>query len=358
MGHDGVYTDKQGNEFPVTFSVMDYTDTHSRVSENGLAAQVGYLAQDDDSINPRVDYDNFGIMVCFSRKYNLGDKHHYADSEEFMRCLAADIDPDINGKIDALHNDKYQELISGGMSHDSAVDTVYAAIDKLISDTIKGSGTIMLPLYLMDHSSLSMSVRDFSDQWDSGQVGVIYATGSRIKEEFGDGEDAVEKATNLLKGEVETYDQYLMHEVYGVNVESFVNIGPIDEPEWVQADIESCWGFFGTKYAEEELKIAFDDALDDFNALAAQKGEERAAMDEAARVAALAKSFVFEVGSYFEPGAGINDGGDTIIVTVQSGEPGGEHGEFQRFMQDALAEWYDRPVQVVDAEAKPSGPKM
>jgi hypothetical protein len=358
MGRADAYTDDLGNEFPVTFRVMDYVDAFSRVSDNGLVAQVGYLAQDDDSIDPRVDNENFGKMICFHSRYNLGDKHHYSEPIDLMRSIAEDIDPDIDEKIEALNNDKYQELVNGGMAHYPAANIVDAEIDKLISSTINGSGAVMLPLYLLDHSGLSMSVSGFSDRWDSGQVGLIYATGKQIKEEFGDAEDAVERATNLLKGEVEMYDQHLRNEVYGVNIETFVNTGSVDEPEWEQEDIDSCWGYFGTKYAEEELKDQFDGALAGFNALAAQKGAEREAEEEAARIAGLARTYSFEIKENHDPNAGISFYGDTVSITVHSGDPGGELGDFIEHMRQALADWYDGPVTALDAENKPSGPKM
>lgn len=34
------------------------------------------IQPDDDPLNPRED-DNFGKMVCFHRRYHLGDHHNY-----------------------------------------------------------------------------------------------------------------------------------------------------------------------------------------------------------------------------------------------------------------------------------------
>lgn len=361
MGRNNSFTDDQGNEFPVTFAISGFSDTYSRVSENGLVAQVAYLADDADSTDPRADFDHFGKMICFHSRYRLGDKHTYSDPDDFMQSLASEIDPDIEEKIEALNNDKYQELVDGGMGHYAAADIVSSNIQELLSNTIKESGAVILPLYLYDHSGLSMSVSSFSDKWDSGQVGVIYATGKQVQEEFGNDPDvAIEGATNLLKGEVESYDQHLRGEVYGVNLETFVNVGTVEEPEWESENIDSCWGYFGSEYAQGELKSNFENenTIKEFELLAGQKGEEKAALDEAARLASRAKSFVFEVESHFEPAAGITAYGDTVTVTVHSGEPGGEPGEFQQFIQGALAEWYDRPVQVVEDKPKPVGPKM
>lgn len=42
-----------------------------------------------------------------------------------------------------------------------------------------------------------------------------------------------------------------------------------------------------------------------------------------------------------EPAAGINGFSDVVTIKVDSGDPGGEPGEFQNFMQECLGEWFD-----------------
>lgn len=42
-----------------------------------------------------------------------------------------------------------------------------------------------------------------------------------------------------------------------------------------------------------------------------------------------------------EIGAGIRSYTDTVIIDVESGDPGGDNEEFMNFMQSALAEWFD-----------------
>jgi hypothetical protein len=44
---------------------------------------------------------------------------------------------------------------------------------------------IYLPLYLYDHSGITMSYKPFGCRWDSGQVGFIYMTAQDIKKEYG-----------------------------------------------------------------------------------------------------------------------------------------------------------------------------
>ena len=106
---------------------------------------------------------------------------------------------------------------------------------------------IILPLYLYDHGGITMNTTGFSCPWDSGQVGWIYCTkedfiketGYTEKELFEEG-----KAEALLKGEVETYDQYLTGDVYGFVLE--------DEDG---NQIDSCWGFYGSDWKEFQFLI-------------------------------------------------------------------------------------------------------
>ena len=46
-----------------------------------------FLMPDSDPVNPRVEWDNFGTMVCFHSRYALGDKHNYSNAEELFQKL-------------------------------------------------------------------------------------------------------------------------------------------------------------------------------------------------------------------------------------------------------------------------------
>ena len=56
----------------------------------------------------------------------------------------------------------------------------------------------------------------------------------------------------------------------------------------------------------------------------------------------------FDIKNSGEVDAGLLPYTDTVIIDVESGNPGGEDGEFMEFMQSALAEWFDGSS--VDAE--------
>ena len=123
---------------------------------------------DNDPINPRKEWDNVGKMVCFHKRYDLGDKHDYK-SDNYS---------------------SWEELKDAIMENEN-VHTI-------------------LPLYLYDHSGITISNTSFSCQWDSGQVGFIYATKEAVqKYEVKD-----ELVSKLLESETLDYDTYLRGEVY------------------------------------------------------------------------------------------------------------------------------------------------
>jgi hypothetical protein len=159
------------------------------------------IIQDSDPTSPRED-DNLGTMICFHRRYNLGDKHDYQSISELK--------------------------------------------DK--------NDVISLPLYLYDHGGITMSTSPFSCSWDSGQVGVIFVSKKRVREEFGVkriSNKLQEKVINILKGEVETYDQYLTGDVYGYEICEVITCSEGHEHE---NELDSCWGFYGSDYCMEEAE--------------------------------------------------------------------------------------------------------
>jgi hypothetical protein len=163
------------------------------------------IVPDHDPMDPR-EWDNLGTMVCFHKRYNLGDKHNYSDPRDFLVTLLGEFGKDFN-------------------------DLVQKFYDRFF----------VLPLYLYDHSGLSMHWSDdtypFNCQWDVSQVGWIYVTREQLTKEGIDHSRAFE----ILKGEVETYNQFLTGDVWGIQIFD-------DEGEMV----DSSYGYYGYKYAEEE----------------------------------------------------------------------------------------------------------
>lgn len=173
------------------------------------------IFQDEPYDSPRT-WDNLGTMVCFHRRYNLGDKHDY-------------------------NKDDYSS---------------WAELKETLIESYNAK--VILPLYLYDHSGITMNTTGFSCGWDSGQVGWIFASEDCIKKEYNVDvitDDILEKVTNMLKGEVETYDQYLTGDIYGFRISK---IDKCDHGHEHKDEIDSCWGFYGTDSVEEEGKRVLD----------------------------------------------------------------------------------------------------
>lgn len=187
------------------------------------------IEQDDmDHSSPR-DWDNMGTMVCFHKSYVLGDKDHGYDPSEY---------------------DGWSEMA--------------AAIQK------DEDLAVILPLYLYDHSGISMSVGRFDCHWDSGQVGFIFVSKKKVREEYGKkrlSQKILELVENALIGEVGTYDQYLTGDVWGYVIED-------DEGN----HLDSCWGFYGRDTCEEEAKSVMETLEKEVQESAANLKRVQAAM--------------------------------------------------------------------------------
>lgn len=167
------------------------------------------IKSDDHSQNPRTEWENLGTMVCFHGRYSLGDNGH---------------------GFDVGDHESFKELADAIQKEDIAV---------------------ILPLYLYDHSGITMSTGSFSCKWDSGQVGFIYITKEKARKEFGIKRITKawkEKLTLYLEGEVETYDNYLTGSVYYFNVDD--------------CEDASCGGFYGDDHEKSGLLDHARNAID------------------------------------------------------------------------------------------------
>jgi hypothetical protein len=163
------------------------------------------IRQDEYPESPRQD-DNLSTMICFHGRYNLGDKHDYS------------------------HKD-----YSGWAEMETAI--------------IKNEKpAVILPLYLYDHSGITISTSPFSCKWDSGQIGFIFVSKEKLRKEYNVKrltQQIIDKAEKVLLAEVETYDLYLRGDVYGYTL--------LDENDAVE---DSCYGYFGDE-GIEQIKSEF-----------------------------------------------------------------------------------------------------
>ena len=159
---------------------------------------------DDCGDSPR-NWDNLGTMVCFHKRYDLGDDNDYCSSN-------------------------------------------YDGWEEMKEDIIEKENVhTILPLYLYDHSGITMSTSPFSCRWDSGQVGWIFVSKDKVQKESLD-ETKIEE---YFKGEVEIYDQYIRGDVYGYKV---YKVETCDKDCEHEEELDSCWGFYGEEECINEAK--------------------------------------------------------------------------------------------------------
>ncbi len=161
-------------------TIMEIT---SKTLPNGYKVVVTY---DTDPESPRA-WDNLGTIVLNNRsRYSFGDE---TASPDYIKELEAD-----------------KELIC-------------------------------VPIYIYDHSGITINTTGFSCKWDSGQIGVIYVPKQVAVKEFGKKvctQKVRDKALKCLQGEISDLDAYVSGEVYGYRV-----LDPEGE------EVSSCWGYYG-----------------------------------------------------------------------------------------------------------------
>lgn len=186
------------------------------------------IERDADAESPR-EWDNVGTMVCWHSRYNLGDEQPSVSYQDYRIGMVEDVEPGFEAMLERLEHNwpstnwdaegtkEYQELVEA---------KIEARLEKYY---------FVLPLYLYDHSGITMNTGGFSCSWDSGQVGFIYVSKERAREQYGFKrltKERVQKVYEYLDNEVKTYAAYLEGDVYGYVIEG-------------QDIDDSCWGYVG-----------------------------------------------------------------------------------------------------------------
>ena len=209
----------ESTDFPMT-TVYESTDFRLTIET------------DNDPQNPR-EWDNYTTMVCAHNRYSLGDE-----------------------SVRGIERHRDWELY----------------LKENILDGVEEDDVIWLPLYLYDHSGITISTTPFSSRWDSGQVGWIYAHKDDLMEFPGVYEDNTfydDRAYEALKNEVKTYDQYLTGQVYGYTLEKREKCHCCNHVTYDELD--SCWSIYAdsedeaTRFIVDMLPEEADGLVDSHN---------------------------------------------------------------------------------------------
>lgn len=187
------------------------------------------LFHDDDPQDPRTEWGNCTTMLCSHPRYTLGD-------EQFAGV------------------DLWDDPEDGPTTLEEWLREEHDAV-------------LFAPLFLFDHSGLSMSMGEVNSTdvsragrfvgdeagWDTSAVGFIIMTAAQM-DEFTDAANddtaRLARCQMAMAAEVRTYDQYLTGDVYGYRVTD----------QWGD-ELDSCWGFYGGDYALGEATAAGECAV-------------------------------------------------------------------------------------------------
>lgn len=174
---------------------------YNQIEYNGYHINIYY---DDNAESPREMYDNLGTLYTAHRRYQPEKKF----DDHF------DIDKVFKGRIGNFRESFQKEYIA-------------------------------LPVYLYDHSGITVSTSPFSCPWDSGFFGIIAVSLDKVRKEYGWKHIMASRRKqieNYLQNEITTLDDYYTGEVFGYN------ITPEDD---TGNELESCWGYYGTESLKE-----------------------------------------------------------------------------------------------------------
>jgi hypothetical protein len=171
------------------------------------------IRQDEYAESPR-EWDNLGTFIMQHGNYDFGD-------------IFFNIDP--YARVSFEDDFKYH-------------------LKEVENCTIKD--VLYLPVYMLDHSEITIDVSPFSCSWDSGQIGYIYVTKEKIRKEYNVKRVSNKLQTQVLRAltyEIEMLDNYITGNVYEYTV--------YDENNEV---VDSCGGFYGydfKKHMYEHLNM-------------------------------------------------------------------------------------------------------
>jgi hypothetical protein len=202
----------------------EYVTHQEECEDTGLILKI---IQDPDPFNPREDYCEASTLCCDHGRYDLGDKDGHEKARDAIRASR-----DYRESWEDYESDQDLDFSHG--------PDLYEAIQRC-------TDIVTLPLYLYDHSGITIRCAPFSCPWDSGQVGFAFMSKATILKEYGGKiltKAKREKAEGLIQAEVKTYDSYLTGDCWGFAIED-------QDGE----TLDSCWGFLGdSDYCEQEAQ--------------------------------------------------------------------------------------------------------
>lgn len=194
--------------------------------EHGYNAYMLRIEVEDEPTDPRADCDHVSSMACFHSRYNLGDKHWDSPSDFWASLIKEHVsDKDIvraakSGILNMPFGKKKSER-SDAEILDEVMDWIENGGPEAAADvvTLVQDDVAILPLWLYDHSGLSMSCgkrsHPYNDPFDSSAIGWITVSKADAVSALGANEENWrEKAEECMRSDVDIYDRWLNSDVW------------------------------------------------------------------------------------------------------------------------------------------------
>jgi hypothetical protein len=162
------------------------------------------IERDENAWNPRED-DNITTMVCFHKRYNLGDKHN-------------------------VPSDTYESWDE----MEEAVIVEYGVLARA-------------PLYMYEHSGIAIATSPFNCRFDSGRLGFVIITKDSLMKMCGHTDFTQAQLQEMIEAEVKQYNSYLQGDVYEYSIYEVQKCSLGHEHEEL---LDDCGGY----YSEEEAR--------------------------------------------------------------------------------------------------------
>ena len=116
-------------------------------------------------------------------------------------------------------------------------------------EEIEAGGGVLRPLYLYDHSGITVSTRAFSCRWDSGQIGWVGMEAEKLAARGLEPDDEA-AISAIVEGEIAPWDAYLRGDVYAF---SRTRVSQCDHGHEHETELGGCGGFYGHDHAGSGL---------------------------------------------------------------------------------------------------------
>lgn len=266
--------------------VMCYDNETIKWNHDGENYCVHIQQDNSNDIDPR-DYDHDSVMACFGKYKYLGDRIEYDSAKDFWianvygHCSDEEIfDALKERKLVNIYVDYYQDMEKDEYFYALCdMDNGDCFVDGLAEDEVAseakywlepedcmilmdhGSHAMWLPLYVYDHSGVSMHTECSGDKWDTSCVGWIVTP---MCQNHTSADEM--KATRVMQQEVKEYNDWLQGEVYRYTL--YKQNGWVSDdiecsasPNWEEVD--DCGGFIGDDIIENGMAYNIGNGIEE-----------------------------------------------------------------------------------------------